>query len=302
MQVPAAVCDLSSAPITWTELITGTEGERAVSKRCQSISGQGKSHTLSHRNKSVLLKNVTVRPCHCPPEKAISKIDDILKNIDNNVVEADYTILHKSTLSKIFKLGTWDLASLGNSLNGALKGKFPGVNTPFTYIGSEGTIFCWHSEDMNLMALSFLFLGAPKIWFIVPAEEKEKFEKLMEELFPLDAACCEAFIQHKVFIVNPNCLTERGIRYHRIIQRPGELVMVSNAAYHFGFNLGDNVAEAVNFYMPFGFKHMENFKNFKNCSCKPSYTQINKHFDLNLIKSDFEKVVSQNRVYQGFLC
>lgn len=47
------------------------------------------------------------------------------------------------------------------------KGGIPGVTTPYLYFGMWASVFCAHTEDMNLLSINYLHAGAPKIWYVV---------------------------------------------------------------------------------------------------------------------------------------
>jgi len=51
-------------------------------------------------------------------------------------------------------------------------------------------------------------------------------------------------------LFNPKFLSDNGIPVKRIVQHPGELVLVHAASYHCGYNQGYNLAEAMNFSLP----------------------------------------------------
>lgn len=54
-------------------------------------------------------------------------------------------------------------------------------------------------------------------------------------------------VMHKRFIVSPKDLHAAGIPTSRIVQRPGDMIITSPGAFHFGYNTGWNIAEASNF-------------------------------------------------------
>lgn len=41
---------------------------------------------------------------------------------------------------------------------------FPGVCSPYYFIGLRGTVFPHHCEDMDLISVNFMEQGYPKIW------------------------------------------------------------------------------------------------------------------------------------------
>jgi len=55
----------------------------------------------------------------------------------------------------------------------------------------------------------------------------------------------EKFLYHRRVFINPKILTDLGIPYEIAIQKQGEFVITNS--YHFGINVGNNIAQAVNF-------------------------------------------------------
>lgn len=108
-------------------------------------------------------------------------------------------------------------------------------------------MFGYHQEDMNLLSINYLHFGEPKIWYSIPASENEKFEKLMNKLYPKQLKECDEWLRHKSAFIHPAVLIENGIKVYKAIQKPGEFIITLPGAYHGGFNLGKNCAEAVNF-------------------------------------------------------
>lgn len=48
-------------------------------------------------------------------------------------------------------------------------------------------------------------------------------------------------------IADPYLLSRNGFRVHKIMQNEGEIVVTFPKAYHWGFNMGNNLNEAFNF-------------------------------------------------------
>lgn len=67
------------------------------------------------------------------------------------------------------------------------------------------------------------------------------------------------------------------------MQRAGEFILTFSSAYHQGFNLGFNIAEAVNFATP---SWISEFPKFKHCKCHKDNVHIDPvFFAQNLAKS-----------------
>ncbi len=133
-----------------------------------------------------------------------------------------------------------------------------GVTSPYLYIGSWKSMFCWHKEDLDLYSINYLHFGKPKFWYGIPSQENDDFEKLARVTFPDAYKDCKEFLRHKTFLINPLIVKNNGITIHKCIQYPGEFVITFCASYHTGFNMGLNCAEAVNFalekWIPLGKK------------------------------------------------
>lgn len=54
------------------------------------------------------------------------------------------------------KASQWNLGNLQSLLKYSMETRVRGVNTPYCYIGSWKTLFCWHKEDLDLSAINYL--------------------------------------------------------------------------------------------------------------------------------------------------
>ena len=164
----------------------------------------------------------------------------------------------------------WSLGELDSCLH--VLSRVPGVTTPYLYAGMWASVFCAHTEDMNLLSINYLHAGAPKIWYaIAPGPDAKRFEALCEFQYPVAARVCKEFMRHKRHLLSPMVLQKAGIKYTTAIQRPGDAIITFPGGYHFGFNTGFNVAEATNFgvpeWIPFGLQA-------RVCLCRPDSVRI----------------------------
>lgn len=165
----------------------------------------------------------------------------------------------------------WNLRDLGDLLKTHVVPKIPGVTHPMTYFGMWKSFFAWHLEDADLFSINYLHFGEPKVWYCVSPSERVKFEQMVQSIFPDLQRECKAFMRHKDILLSPYVLRSYNIQYTRTKQEPGEFIVLNAEAYHAGFNLGFNCAEAVNFateeWLPIG-------EAANRCTCQPDSVRI----------------------------
>lgn len=103
---------------------------------------------------------------------------------------------------------------------------------------------------------------------MVPPHAKDKLESTLEAAFNVPHDSC--FVRHKHSFIMPRFMDRHGIPYKIVRQTPGEMVVLSPDAYHWGLNVGHNIAEAVNaplsneIWKEAGYKSAD-LKNRKKC-------------------------------------
>ena len=145
--------------------------------------------------------------------------------------------------------GEWNLQHLDTPLQ-VLPCEIAGVSSPMLYFGTYGSMFAWHTEDVDLAALNYLHSGEPKVWYTVPPSAHRKMTRAFKTGFATDYRECAVAHRHKTFFLAPNVLKDAGVPFTRTIQMPGEFIVVAPKTFHAGFNCGYNIAESVNFLPP----------------------------------------------------
>lgn len=146
----------------------------------------------------------------------------------------------------------------------------------YLYFGMWKATFSWHIEDMDLYGINYLHYGAPKTWYCVPPKHGYKLEKAAHSLFPEWGKMCYNFLRHKVCMVSPRLLANRGVKVQKMVQEERDIIIVFPHAYHSGFNHGFNIAEASNFGTP---RWIEHGKRHRPCTCSHSDSAVRIEMD-----------------------
>ncbi len=127
------------------------------------------------------------------------------------------------------------------------KSNISGLTMPWLYFGMIFSTFCWHVEDLFLYSLNYMHYGSPKIWYSLPVNEKEKMENYLIKKYEELNCNDQNLIDRLTLLIDPSELIKNGIKVHKTIQYPGEIILTLPNAYHAGFSTGFNISEAVNF-------------------------------------------------------
>lgn len=92
----------------------------------------------------------------------------------------------------------------------------PGVHTPYSYAGQRGTIFCFHKEDSDLCSINYQHFGKPKFWYGSPDSERDKLQRLIQEIANELNIDCSQYARHKRIIIPPSVLQAHGIKFTRV--------------------------------------------------------------------------------------
>ena len=159
------------------------------------------------------------------------------------------------------------IAVFNGSLLNFINTSISGMTIPWIYIGSLLSTFCWHVEDHYTLSANYCHFGATKKWYGIPSLFADKFEKLMRDSAP-DLFKRQPDLLHQlVTLMSPLKLVEHGIPCVYADQNPNEFMITYPRVYHAGFNCGFNFNEAVNFaideWLEFGEKSVNDYRPIK---------------------------------------
>ena len=130
---------------------------------------------------------------------------------------------------------------------------YPGIHSSYVYISSSsGSAFALHVEDFYLNSANIVYAGAPKLWIVIAPGSKDQLESQVAEFSKSKSTdtLCGQFVRHQSLLLRPSLLREWGVSFQITLQQPGYLMLLQPHAYHYGLNLGANIAEAINYTGP----------------------------------------------------
>ena len=128
-----------------------------------------------------------------------------------------------------------------------------GISLPWCYFGAKFSVFGVHLEDHFTYSVNYQFSGHPKIWYCIKISDSDKFHEYIKQKYPDFMRRQKDILHQLTMTISPYDidLHERiGIKFFKACQKPYEYIITFPKCWHFGFNLGFNHNEAVNFILP----------------------------------------------------
>ncbi|CAF1391337.1 unnamed protein product [Adineta steineri] len=137
-------------------------------------------------------------------------------------------------------------------------------------------IFPLSSNKQNLYQLNYHHEGGIRYWYIIPSEERKKFENIFKETNP---SIC---VQHDQILIDPLLFQKYNIKYKKVIQNSGEILILSGGILSQSFTQHEILCESIHFGLPSCF-YNEFTVNSSLCQCKlSSSSNQDESIDLNL--------------------
>ena len=128
-----------------------------------------------------------------------------------------------------------------------------GISLPWCYFGSRFSVFGIHLEDHFTYSINYQFEGECKIWYCIKIKDSDKFHEYISSRYPDFMRRQKDILHQLTATISPydkHLHNTMGITFYKAVQKPGEYIITFPKCWHFGFNLGFNHNEAVNFILP----------------------------------------------------
>ena len=122
---------------------------------------------------------------------------------------------------KLYEDHPWNLNNLYKQHNSLLQ--FPGlkdisgISIPWLYVGMKYSTFCWHFEDLMLYSLNYNHWGKPKVWYGVPEDNKEKFERAVKSKVALLFKKDPNILLDIITMVSPAYLQQQKVKVYKTL-------------------------------------------------------------------------------------
>jgi len=130
----------------------------------------------------------------------------------------------------------------------------PGVSTPQAEVSEGyGTLLTRQPGEGSLALVSVLLAGSGRVWTSVSPRHQHKLQDALRRLcaaFQLPFSSSDEAIRHFAGYLSTAFFEAHQISYTHTLQRAGQAVLLYGPTYYQGFNLGANLAEAVNYGLP----------------------------------------------------
>ncbi|KAJ2954111.1 hypothetical protein O0L34_g2333 [Tuta absoluta] len=122
----------------------------------------------------------------------------------------------------------------------------PAVQPPL-HLGMVFSTCCWHRDPHALPWTEYMHEGPPKIWYGIPDEQSANFRHAVEELCPTSCQQKDIWLSSDITMIPPNLLREHKVTLSRVVQNPGEFIIVFPKSYTCSISTGFTVSESVYF-------------------------------------------------------
>jgi len=153
----------------------------------------------------------------------------------------------------------------------------------------SGAIFPLSSDRQRLFSVNYHHEGGDLHWYIIPDRERAILRTIIDQQ---DSSIC---LDHGQLLIDPSVLDKNHIRYHRIIQRPNEFVVLSTGTLAQFFAEDAGWSESISFALPSWIEEGHANLSFPLCQCDIPDHSRSKTIDLTVFRHELiqKYIISQ---------
>lgn len=172
----------------------------------------------------------------------------------------------------------WNLKVLSNNAGSILRsmGHLMGLTVPTLHVGMLFSTCCWYRDPHGLPWIEYLHTGASKIWYGIPDSSSLVFREAVMGLVPRLVRDKKIWLASDTAMVPPPQLVERGVSLCRVVQEPGQFILVFPKAFTSSICAGYLVSESVYFAQPSWLATAEQIFGDIRESCEPCMFSLEK--------------------------
>lgn len=177
-----------------------------------------------------------------------------------------------------FARHAWNLKVLTNNSGSLLRslGPIMGVTVPTLHVGMVFSACCWYRDPHSLPWIEYLHTGGSKIWYGIPNSVGDNFQKALTKLVPNYCRNQGIWLPSDTVMLPPSLLIESGVSLCRVVQEPGEFIVVFPKAFTSSISTGYVVSESVFFAPPSWLKTAQVTFDLLKDSCEPSMFSLDR--------------------------
>ncbi|CAF1497754.1 unnamed protein product [Adineta steineri] len=147
-----------------------------------------------------------------------------------------------------------------------------------------GAIFPLSANKQNLYQLNYHHEGGIRHWYIIPSDERKKFEKVFQENKP---SIC---VEHDEIIINPSFFNKFNIKYKKVTQKANEILILASGILSQSFTQDEILCESIHFGLP-SWVFDQFTRNSSLCRCGIRYWYVIPSEE----RKKLEKVFQENK-------
>ncbi|CAF4082921.1 unnamed protein product [Adineta steineri] len=125
----------------------------------------------------------------------------------------------------------------------------------------SGSIFPLTRAQQHLFSINYHHEGGAHHWYVIPTSQREILERIIHRH---DSTIC---IDHGKLFIDPLVLNKNRVRYHQIIQRPNEFVVLAANTLAQSFTDDPSWSESINFALPSWIEESHTYISNPLCQC-----------------------------------